>query len=259
MKNRIAILFVLIAFSGFAQKVPGYLGKRFSIGYAANCSPALLNPNANGDDIGLNLTHELNLEFTIKRRTNLCLMYQFFNTGVGSPSVTVQGQDPYGYYAEYKYIYRGTKPFQLHTTCYGIGFKFFRKGTLAPVGKYGKLDLILYFSDLTYEKSNFVKNDVYNGTRELDQSVGSGEYNYKTFGLAYTLGSQRILFNCLVLDYGVRVAVLPAGALTFLAEREELISDTSSDYFSGCRRQTNYRLFGHQFLNVHIGLGFLAF
>lgn len=258
-KKTIAFLSVLIFLQGIAfAQVPGYMGKRLTIGYSNNFFLAGIGPTKTYD-IGLNTTHSFNLEYTIKNRTNFCLSYQMFKTGVDvDHEFYEEYEDTYGVYNSISYTYNPIPnvPLQLKSNNVSIGFKFFASGTLAPVGKYKKLELLLLFSNLTYKPNSFEGYD--NQAEGLKRkSIGTGNYSYSTFALTYTMGRQRVLLNRLVLDYGVQFGFTPAGVVAVLTSDEDFNRSTNpEDIF---RQETNKRLFRYELFNLHLGLGFLAF
>ena len=261
MKIKGSVLLIFIALSATAQ-VPGYMGKRFSIGYSNYFMLSGIGPTANASsasgNIGVNTTHCFNIEYTIKRRTNFCLSLQSSNTGMDPGTINVQSFDPitsnnnnYTYtYSEHPY-----KPMQLHSINVGLGFKFFQTGTLAPIGKYKKLELLLMFNHLTYRSSAFTSFDSGVATNTI---VGTGDYQFTTFAITYTIGRSRVLFDRIVLDYGIRFGVVPAEAISFVNSEGDF-SSGSLDTETGFKYDVNTRLFRSQIFNFHIGLGFLAF
>jgi hypothetical protein len=265
MKTRKTILlgFVLLTASVLTAQVPGYMGKRLTLGYSNNFFAAIIGPPAQSYDMGINTTHSFNIEFTIKPRTNFCLSYQMFNTGVTTNHTFVNStQDQYGnvYNVESHFDPVPNKPMELHSNNVCIGFKFFNAGSLAPVGKYRKLELVLMFTELSYPPNSFFTYNYNYGFGGNDgvsrSSLGTGNYNFKSFALTYSLGRQRVLFNRLVLDYGLQFGFVPAGVFATLnSEGDFSDASTPENVF---RQETNKRLFRHQLFNFHIGLGFLA-
>jgi hypothetical protein len=251
------LLYIFLIQAAFANaQVVGYMGKRLIIGYSNNFSIAGVGPTAESYDPGFNTTHCFNLEYIIKNRTNFCLSYQMLKTGVEIPyDFYVQTYNSaYGYSEGVSYTYAGSAPMQVSTKNFGIGFKFFPQGTLSPIGKYRKLELLLLFSDFTYPRNSF---DYYNSTDYTMKkgSVGTGDYSFKTFAITYTMGHQRVLFNRIVFDYGIQFGFLPAGAFGYLTDGE---FTTGGSYESVFRQETNQRLFRHQMFSFHLGLGLLA-
>ena len=218
MKNKIVVFLLLISCSVFSQ-VPGYLGKRFSIGYSNNLFPSLFYPSANSTDryeLGVNTTHCIDIEYAIKKRTTFCFSVDFYKTGMAR-----EGGYGYSYNGAYDYgsaVYRsgdGT-PIQLRTTNFSLGFKFFRPGFIAPVGKYQKLEFILLSNKITYDRNSFY--DQYYSPGNNLSSFGTGEYDFKSFAIALTFGRQRVLFNSVIIDTGFRLGVSTNAVFSFLVD-----------------------------------------
>lgn len=259
MKHRITIAAIFLTQLMYAQ-VPGYMGKRFSLGYSNNFFIAGLGPTAT-QYTGINTVHSFNAEYSIKNRTNFCLSFQVSKTGMAMDREFYQYMSGSNYSVSYYYKPSPDVPMLLQTKSLGIGFKFFAQGTLAPLGKYRKLELLLMFTHLTYPDNSFSVSQ-YDGytTQTGRTSLGSGDYNFKTFAINYTIGRQRVLLNCLVLDYGVQFGLMPAGLYAY-TDGDEVFSETSSSksYEEIFKQEKNKRLFRAQMFNFHIGLGFLAF
>ena len=266
MKHKVLILFLVITCHSFSQ-VAGYLGKRFAIGYDVYVFPAFKGPGLNDAgnsaefSLGFNNVHCINLDYTIKQRTNLCFTFQHLKTGIA-----YRGGDGDGlgelftkvnYPGGLEYGGNFSIPAQLSSYNIGVGFKFFRSGEIAPVGKYRKLELLLFFETVTYNNKKFVD---YN-TGPISKA-GPGTYNYNSVALAYTIGRQHVFFNELVLDYGVRLGITSyifTAAAGILNEGNNLSSNPTLVLEDSFRKDAGSRLFREQLFNLHIGLGFLAF
>lgn len=267
MRVKFLIVFLFIGLISEAQ-VAGYLGKRFSVGYSNYFMLAGIGPTANSTSAigepGLNTTHCVNFEYTIKNRTNFCVSIQKSNTGMDPGGIYVQEYDGYNNpsynltYAEKPY-----KPMQISSFNIGFGFKFFQSGTLAPIGKYKKLELLMLFNNLVYKKNGFLYYDSYSNQYAY-KSIGSGDYNFNTIAISYTMGRSRVVFDRLVLDYGLRLGFVPAGVLAVVNADGDFFTETSSNSYNtfnerDFRNHTNIRLFRYQIVNLHLGLSFLAF
>jgi len=264
MKIKLLIVLNFFILNTYAQ-IPGFMGKRFSVGYSNYLMVAGVGPSANAAEkdayfSGINTTHCLNLEYTIRNRTNFCFTFETMKTGVSYTKVynsyVYDNNTSTSYNVSYAYSPKPYIPMQVRTFNVGLGFKFFRRGTLAPIGKYNKLELLMLFSKLTYGNTSFALTLA--GTTNQGMK-GTGDYNFSTFGVAYTTGRSRVLFNKLVIDYGLRLGLVPAG---IFASDLFFGSDNGSgreDFEKSLRQQTNIRLFREQLVNFHIGLGFLAF
>lgn len=251
-------LLVALNLNSYAQ-VPGYMGKRLSIGYSNYLSPSLLNPSATKDrgDLGLNTTHCINLEYTIKKRTDFCFGIQFSKTGMSREiGFTHEGYDNNGY----KYVYNSSyspvskMSMQLSTTNICLGFKFFSQGYIAPVGKYKKLDFILLLNKVSYERGGF-RND---SPPAEYVTLGTGANDFRAFAIALTFGRQRVLFNTLLIDTGFRVGISPNIFISYI--KNDVINDQYNLFFEDqLKESVNQRIFAAQLVNFHIGIGFLAF
>ncbi|MGZ6519829.1 MAG: hypothetical protein ACXVED_19750, partial [Bacteroidia bacterium] len=154
-----------------------------------------------------------------------------------------------------KYSGDFTVPATLRSINLALGFKMFRQGTIAPVGGYQKLELLFMMETVDYDNKHFYGYD-YSGTYSTPVPVsqnGSGEYTYRNLAVGYTIGKQRILFDRLVFDYGIRFAIAPAVVSEILNDG---VYASMEDYYM---TQSRERVFREQLINVHLGLGFLAF
>lgn len=267
--KKLFLLILVAMLSGISfSQVSGYMGKRLSLSYSNYFSPSLLGRSANSTtdfSLGLNTTHCGNLEYVIKKRTNFCIGIQFSKLGTikESYNYTFTYVDPWG---NSSYLQSGTAyylpsnrlPMQLKMTNIAVGFKFFRSGYIAPVGKYNKLEFVLFMSDLTYESKSFYSSPSRRPEDKISTSMGSGHYEFKSFAVAFTFGRQRILFDRLILDTGIRFAVSPNMFVNYM------VTDFFGDEYDKTIEEqikfnTNTRIFTSQVFNFHIGLGFLAF
>lgn len=267
MRVFLVIAIVLKSTFSFSQITPGYMGKRFTIGYSNYFMVAGIGPSANASsssgEIGLNTTHCLNLEYTIKNRTNFCLSIQKLKTGMNPSEMYVEYYDGFNYSSfTATYSVKPYKPMQINSFNIGLGFKFFQSGTLAPIGKYKKVELLMLFNHLEYKRNSFLYYD-YNSSQSVYGQFGTGDYQFNTVALSYTMGRSRVLFDRLVFDYGIRFGIVPAAVFTTLFYEER--DNYSTAYVSSIeiknqfRNDTYTRLFRYQAINFHLGLSFLTF
>lgn len=273
MKKIISFLLFICCASFSIAQIPGYKGYRLSVGYSANVSPALLSPLANtrvGENsdpnkelvfnvVGLNATHGVNIDYVIRHSTVFCVSAQVMKTGLAYKNGYKVEIDPYGL-NDVSYKPSDDLPMELKVINFTAGFKFFR-GYLAPYGKYVKVDLQYFREKVTFNERAFsltrLNNDKY--------IPPAGPYNFQTVGVALSMGKQRIFFDRLVVDMGLRIGIIP-GAFFKLIEADEITEIFSSklekehdqlDY--QIKQQSILRLQGSQLINFHIGVGFLAF
>lgn len=269
MKFKLLSLFVLISSISTSQ-VSGYLGKRFTVGYSTYFMIGLKGPGANSAaakhlfSSTINNTHCLNFDYTIKQRKNICVTLQYFKTGIAYSKgeagffVSEHGMGEYCYPDRVAYRGKFSVPAQLSSFNFGLGYKLFQKGCVAPVGKYQKFEFLLLFQKIKYDNKNFAMADPdnFNNPDIPIAAYGLGEYTYRDVTLTYTIGKQRVLFDCIVLDYGLRIGLAPAGvgAVVF----DDFFYDPSS-IEELYKKESRKRVFRHQLINFHLGIGFLAF
>lgn len=210
----------------------------------------------------LNNAHCLNFEYAYKQRKMVCFSGQYIRTGVAYDRGGHDGFLDAASYREYPYPdgarYGGdfSKPALLTSTNLGIGVKTFKSGFIAPVGKYRKIEMLLMFENITYDKDNFKKSSsIDDPSQDTLVTLGVGKYSYRNVSFSYTFGRQRVIKDKIVLDYGIRFAYMPALNIITLAAADEYVNDVEK-YF---RRQSNLRLARQQLVNFHLGFGFLAF
>ncbi len=130
----------------------------------------------------------------------------------------------------------------------------FRKAYIAHTVKYTNIELLLMLQTVKYNHKDFLKNNNSGSYPYYDEpyTLGKGEYSYNNFAVAYSIGTQRILSDKFVLDYGIRFAYTPTYNIIVLA------SDTYNitDYYQKVSRGRTFR---HQAVNFFLGIGFLAF
>lgn len=266
MRLRYFLLFLFVATLSNAQ-VSGYMGKRFVIGYSNYFMLGLRGPGPNNSgpmdesSFTINNAHCLNLEFAHKQRKMICLSAQFIRTGIaydrGGHDNFINGAS----YREYPYPegvrYGGSysKPALLTSKNISLGIKYFKSGLIAPVGRYRKLEILMLFETIKYDYRNFYKQVDSEPVNDTLYTLGKGEYKYKNIAIVYTIGKQRILKDKFVLDYGIRFAWSPALNIVTLTGG----IDDSPNIETYYRRQSNLRIAKEQIVNIHIGIGFLAF
>lgn len=269
IRSLIAILFIS---SQLAAQVSGYMGKRLMVGYSNYFMPALIGPSANAKSssgsFGVNTTHSFNLEFVTKSRTVFCASFQKSTTGMYPSELQETVYDGISSYYSYVYEYEPVpyRPMQINSTNIAAGFKFFQAGSLAPVGKYKKLEVLMMLNKLTYSATEFRYYDNY--TLQFEKKkLGTGNYNVNSFAITYTMGRSRVLFDRMVIDHGLRIGVAPIAVFKAFSDAGFFTTDASVYYESvlnnakiekALKDDVQKRLFRFQAINYHIGISFLA-
>lgn len=212
------------------------MGKRFTVGYGAQMMIGFHKAYANyysepGEPTTtFNYTHQLGIGYVVGRRLELCASANYFKTKFNTLS------------------YARTTPELVTSECglSSLSFSFALKhyhrrlANIAPLGAYSKWELLYAVNNVSYpERYNY----------DYAKNVAGGNVGIKSVGVAFSLGRQRIFFDKLVLDYGLR------GALCFSVGKPQGLGETEGDMYSFGTSE----MLHHEFFNVYLGLGFLAF
>lgn len=276
-KNILTYLLVFFAISLSAQKqIPGYMGKRLSIGYSSYLSfrmnPGVIstftnNYNENTDvaKLRLNSIHCLDFDYIIGTRTSFCFSTQYNTLNLCGPGTG------FGYYTNGNeggdLVYRPTdeSSIKAQSINLSVGLKLFKKRYLNPYGNYRKIEFVLVNSTMKTDPNAFVwESDYSNHTKPADPNI-QNKYKSKSVVLAYTTGRQRIYYDKLILDFGLRLG-FAAGKLyrgLFYVDNSDgyiKSTETSSDVVDAkLKALAKDAVFESQIINFHIGLRFLAF
>lgn len=277
MKKNITLFFFAIVSVNLWAQVPGYMGKRFSIGYSNYFAPripsmgSVFSYSYSGNEMEMatnrsfNYTNCIDVDYILNSKISLCVATQFSKMDFCK----------YGsYFSLYNYssgvssdIYYSPpkgKNMDLKTTNFSIGFKFFKKRYENPLGRYRKMELILVNDKVLMDKNEFYY-DLNYPYAAMKYTVPDAPYKYKSVVFAYTMGKQRVLFDKIVLDYGLRIGLncnyfLRNGSimneiLRIASEKtnEDITLDTQ------LKEAANIRISQSQFINAHLGFRFLAF
>lgn len=267
-KSNLIVVFIFLFANTFAQ-VSGYLGKRAVVSYSNYFMFGFRGPGPNygsaKDEFSptLNNTHCLNFEYAQKQRVNICASFQYLRTGIAYDRGQEIGifasdyVDPYCYPGRTRYKGDYFTPAKLTSLNFGLAYKLFNRGYIAPLGTYQKVEFLLLFETVTFDNKNFyVESPVNWNYDDVLVNVGPEKYNYRNVVLSYSIGRSRIFYNRIVLDYGVRCGIAPSGIIPFVFSD---YADTKSTMERHFRTEANRRIFRQQLFNFHLGIGFLAF
>ncbi|MEM6628628.1 MAG: hypothetical protein AAF694_03105 [Bacteroidota bacterium] len=216
-----ASLILGIPIQSWAQ-IPGYEGKRALIDLSVDLSPAIrIASRRDLPPYIFNVQALLEAEYTMNRKLSLGGHIQPLLAGVNYEVDNFEGRAQI----------RGM----------GIGlsarlYSFQRKGNIAPLGPYKKLEIFYVTYWMTDEDERFYQ----------DGRTWLGRYH--DLGVGLTLGDRRMLGDGLSIHYGIRFATI-FGTLDGSRKPERAyLKDIATD-----------RLQGYFFTNFHIGMGILIF
>jgi len=246
----LTIVSLLLTLAGHAQ-VPGYMGKRLSVGYDFSFAPAIFgegyHPPTEYHTVNLviNTRHNFNLDYLISRDVSIGVTYKRFQTGTDA-IFKVNYVDPYNYSDAGRTSADYIIP--MKTSCFGVTlkkFRFERKGSLAPLGRYFEFQL-MYMSmhgepvldSSTNSNSNFF----------LDAEGNDFGTEHMIAGL-FGVGRQMLYFDHLLVNTGFECGLSTAGLFNG--------ADSENEY--EYKKAIKSRAGGHILLNIYIGVGWIIF
>ena len=244
MKKK-SILFFICLYTNLAFcQVPGYLGKRFIVSFTNSAIPAFDSPMASRYGPGICIANVLGAEYIMSASRSIGLAAQYVRTGFAYSKLDYYQND---------FFYKGdaNAPGIVNNFGAALSWKFYGKKRIAPLGNYFKMEALFTRYKVKYNSEEFYYRyypnyNSYYVERKLE--AGRGSIAFNGVGVAASIGKQRVFGDRLVLDFGVRSSLMIPFIYQFDTEIENRIRST-----------VGFRFFSHQFLNLKIGIGFLAF
>lgn len=267
--NYFFIIALFCCLSASAQ-VPGYMGRRFSVGYSNDFFPRLpfmqLTANEMSKDHIFNASHCLEIDYVKSHKLSLCGGFQYSKMDFVKAGVDNQIDADYDEGGAVYYLPADGKPMKIISRNLAIGLKFFKHNYIAPYGKYNKLELVFCFNKILMDQDALYTQDRYSSSKGIiyKKQTFTGDIDkFKNLVVAFTVGKQRMISHRMILDWGVRMGVSTNAVFRSLDLFEDLslISGVSpgSSFENGLKTDAHLRVFSSQLFRVHLGLKFLAF
>lgn len=234
IKRKFALTFFIVLSSVICfSQTPGYLGKRFAGGYGLYASSGFIGSHGL---IKINTHHEFFLEYAVKKRFMIGFSATLYRP-ISSNSREVT-PDIYTAYGLKQTDTHPTDVMRIEGRNYKMYFKFFRKNSLAPWGKYFILGATLntylasYDSDKMYIRT--YAHQVFDNTYIYYSDFGPTKQHFVKFDILFGKGRTHMLTDRVSPDYGYNINVV-ALTLSIANYNEEGIYDTNgtilqSDY-----------------------------
>ncbi len=163
-------------------QVPGYQGKRTGISLDANIAPAILY-GISHDIWGPNFRSGINIERVLSRRFSMGLSGYYFQTRAAyfQPTSGIAGR------VQNKAFATGI---QIRN------YRFWRRGNIAPIGPYQKLEVLYVYYQVSDSSRQFPP-----GGQEM---LG----RFHDLAITLTIGTQRILKGNFTYHYGIQTGTL---------------------------------------------------
>jgi hypothetical protein len=241
--------FLVVALQQVSAQVPGYQGKRFSIGY--NASSFFYFTDLSGGlatlvfSPALSYKTELSANYTVSRKVTMGFSYYFAkqNDYFSKTDFTKNGNNYYNVAPQLGIA-------QCKLAIYELHFLFFRKNFVAPAGLYHMISVgIVNYSLATPDNklTIYSTNSYSQGTFILDGPVDP----YMCFKLGYAIGKTNPI--------GHNFFINTSFGINFFRGGDSLAIKTTLTDQNYILANFNRNLRTHNFAEIKIGFGWLAF
>ncbi len=264
---------ILFACFNIYSQSPGYLSKRFLVGYGIYASPALFGSTNKGNSVfgfdkgnsttgvpAFNILHEGFVEVVSSHKWSVCFSVRYYKTKYDNAlrinyvnkvndNSYINGR-PSGFY-------------DITGLTYTLYFKYYGERYVAPWGRYLLLGPTLNTIKTTYDPATMnIKEQSYLTYQDSVYSdFGPRQQSFKRVNLMLGFGRNRIYYNKLSIDYGVNMQLLPV-----LSGMFDLVSNAGADFYNTSVKVTNLnyieytnkkRVRGINRFNAFIKIGYL--
>lgn len=274
--QRILFFISLFLTSLFAHaQSSGFMGKRISVGYGINMSPALMGANSENESIigstgsaetwvpAFNIIHEGFLDYTISSKWIMGFSVRYYKTAYDNAMSLKQiytntyqttAERPSGYY-------------NINGLTYTLAFKFYGRHYVAPWGRYIMFGPALNTAKTEYSPTKMsvegviISNNLYGRDTSISD-FGSKTQMHKGFNIMMGYGRSRIIRNRITFDYGANIHLFSLLSTLFdiSSNGEENILLNQEVYSTNYIRHTvKRRIRGVNRMNVFLKIGILLF
>ncbi len=277
---RVVIVIFIFSFSLnlFSQKAPGYMGKRFVLGYGFTFSPVTLGTNENGNTLighsaghtnkgwlAFNTFHEGYLEYALKTRIMIGASVKFYKTIFDNYSTIKVNNaviyNPTTGTSFYSYALENNPQeyYEITGINYCLYFKFYHDRYVAPWGGYFFTGITINTSACFYDPKIMRLKMDNNGSYTPLYLTNFGEQGQFTArpDVVFGFGKSRILFNRFTIDYGCSAQLFALFSSFWDAIEKDPFSLTTPSNDNYIQVTTPGRIRGANRLNAYIKLGIL--
>lgn len=260
----------------YAQ-VPGYMGKRFVVGYGFYFSPAVAGSNGQGNSIlgnivngsgnsetgtlAFNSLHEGFVEYAVTKKLMLGLSARLYKSTYDNGSSFDINDYNYGqYYSSSETHPEGLYHIKGRNYCFYVKSYFGKY--LAPWGRYFMFGPSLNTYTCHYDPSEMkVRVNEYNTTNgtQYFSNFGPQDQRFVKFDFNAGFGRSRIVANRIMIDYGFNVQLGALATSLFDAVGEPLFSTFDRSAVNYISRTSPVRVRGVNRFNAFLKIGVLLF
>jgi hypothetical protein len=256
--NRLLYTALLVLSTAYAfSQAPGYMGKRFVLGYGLYANPRL---TASGGSRGVNLLHEGYLEFAMKKTISVGVSARFYKA-MYTNTREVNALD---YYASYStQLDQSPNGFiNIKGRNYALYFKFYKRNYVAPWGKYVLLGVTLNTFTSTYDPDNMYVTTTNDYTKQqylYRNDFGPTTQSYKRFDIMFGNGRNRVIANRITLDYGYTINLIALTTAVFDAADDPIIDADGARMNDYIELTSAARMRSVNKFNLYLKVGVLLF
>ena len=247
---RLLCCILLLPLSSLGQ-ASGYMGKKAVFKYNLHFFSAFTNPNANGvfGATSFNTQHHFTGEYVLNRKNAIGASVRFYNTSTDFdyPLEYTNTTDPF---SNNTFLITPTEIAPISAVHIGLVWKGYFK-YLAPVGPYNQIEFGLSSATIDPPESMFTYDNTSSFQQDEYKAFALNASPYNNLYLAYKFGYQHILFDLLIVDYGLQLGCVFTGVETLFDTQP-----TNENYFEF---HTNKRITNHNLINVSLGIGCIPF
>ncbi len=262
------------AFSQYFEKAPGYQGKTVIANTNFSYSPAIFAPNKNGiiSWKAANLRTSIGGEYIFTKKDGVGIQLSAFKTAFQFDYPIYSNRH---YEDQYNSGYRNVSISSngvgyINAKSLGLYYKSYLNH-IAPLGSYFKIQVEWLFYKVNYDSNEIISKMLYDD-HEKDSYYDNYdpdylppyilENKYSALALNMKFGNQRILFDRIVLDFGIDFGTVLKGItgnygweswIELGPLAEEITTDNYID------RVSKARLFDLYSIGLDFGIGFLAY
>ncbi len=216
------LLFIFLLISKLSQsQTAGYMGKHCIL----ECS-GILSPNRHP------VSPAFSVNYIVTKRKELCFGTNYFKSTFNNSN------------------YPMSRKSELSWVNFSLGLKLFgRRKAWAPIGGYLKWEVLYYLNTIHYYPFETTSSVSYYHYLNSQLAHQGGSVKYPVIGGAFGIGRQRVFFDRMIVDYGLRICL----AVPFYKSKGG--SDVPQSIYEGA----SDLLFERESIMLHVGLGFLAF
>ncbi len=252
------VLTLTIPLLANAQKAPGYLGKRYSVGYDAYIFPSFFNPNSPDAEpkssyalrpkgVSLNVQHNIGGQWSFSKKASLIGNIGYVSTNFVPGYNTIDNF----HFEEYP---------SMSATSFNLGVRLFTQH-YAPLGKY--IEFRVGVAQVKADDFTYSIEDLSGSGDTLQYTVDGGSMLRPNVALAF--GTSRVIKDVIIISYGLDFNFYSGGfghysSLLGQAPRSDFRSFEEGN--SSTNQESLVKMAGARYaiqcaINLRIGIGIL--